>query len=67
MQKVRDSNMEHVIKIAGCAILALLCVAVPMLTVLSLVYQWIAPLSICLIALSLAIVCIIFFALMNVE
>lgn len=59
--------MEYVIKIVGCAVLALLCVAIPMLTVLSLFYKWSVFLSVCLIALSFVIVCCIFFALMNVE
>lgn len=58
--------MEYVIKIAGCAVLAILCVAAPMLTVLSFVYQWGAPLSFCLTLLSIAIAFGIFVALMNV-
>ncbi len=59
--------MEYAIKIAGCAVLALLCVAIPMLTVLSFIYRWSVLFSICSTGLSFAIVCIIFLALMNVE
>lgn len=59
--------MGHVIKIVGCVVLALLCVEIPMLTVLSFVYHWSGLVTTCLIVVSFGIACGIFAALMNVE
>jgi len=59
--------MEYAIKVAGCAVLALLCVAVPILTVLSFVYQWGYYLSLSLTLLSAVIALSIFKALMLIE
>ena len=59
--------MDYLIKIVGCAVLALLCIAIPMLTVLSIVYQWSVFLAFCLIVVSFVIAVTIFIALMDVE
>ena len=57
--------MDIVIKLVGCIVLALSCIAIPILGVLSIVYQWITFLSFCFILLSFVIVVVIFLALMD--
>lgn len=59
--------MKCVFKIIGCALLGFLCVAVPVLTAFSLVYQWGTFLSLCLLGLSIADGCIISIAFVRQE
>lgn len=59
--------MGYVIKIVGCVVLALFCVAIPILTALSFVYEWSGAVSFLLVVVSVAITSSIFVALMNVE
>lgn len=57
--------MDVVIKLVGCMVLALSCIAIPILAVLSIVYQWFTFFSFCLILGSFIIVVAIFSALMD--